>query len=50
MYLYTLEQLIHYVYEIGSGSREFRKSPVISSYATAFCELSIAVIVSLSSK
>ena len=30
--------------------KEFRKSPVISSWATVFCELSIAIVVSLSSK
>ena len=42
--------LINYVYEFGSGRGKFRKSPVISSYDTAFCELSIAVMVSLLSK
>ena len=45
-----MKSLINYVYEFGSGRGTFRKSPVISSYATVFCELSIAVIVSLSSK
>ena len=29
---------------------EFRKSPVISLCVTAFCDLSIAIVVSLSSK
>ena len=50
MYLYSMNSLINYVYEFGSGRGKFSKSPVISLYTTAFCELSIAVMVSLSSK
>ena len=46
----SFNELISYVYEFGSGRGEFRKIPVISSYATAFCELSIAIVVSLSAK
>ena len=49
MYL-SSNELISYVYDFGSGRGTFRKSPVISSRATAFCELSIAIVVSLSSK
>ena len=38
-----MNSLINYVYEFGSGRGKLRKSPFISSYSTAFCELSIAV-------
>ena len=51
IYIYiSSNKLIRYVYEFGPGRGKFRKSPVISSYANAFCELSIAIVVSLSSK
>ena len=44
-YIYiSSNELISYIYEFGPGSL------VISSYATAICELGIAIIVSLSSK
>ena len=37
-------------YKSGPARGKVCKSPVIHSYATAFCELSIAIVVSLSSK
>ena len=45
-----MNSLINYVYEFGSGRGKLSKSPLISSYSTAFCELSIAVMASLSHK
>ena len=51
IYIYLpSNELISYVYKFGPGRGMFRKSPVISSYDTAFCELSIAIVVSLSFK